>query len=460
VSGEDADGQGPGGSKPAHWHLPDGQILRVVRSANADGGVTFLFEDLTRTLDLETRFVSLTHVQRETLDSLAEAIAVFGSDGRLKFHNPAFARMWRLDPGSLEGEPHIETVIGWTRPLYPVDQDWAALKGCITGLADQRQPVALRMERPDDTVIDLRAAPLPDGATLAVFTDMTDTARVERVLRDRNEALVAASRVKNEFVHKVSYELRAPLTNIIGFTQLMNDESTGTLNERQREYADYILSSSSALLAIINDILDLATIDAGVLELDLADVDARKAAEAAASGLADRLKEARVGLEFDFPDGSGTFRADEKRVRQVLFNLLSNAIGFSEPGQTVRLSCRREDGEMVFTMRDEGRGMPEELRRLVFERFESHALGTNHRGVGLGLSLVKSLVELHGGRVELESVEGSGTTVACHFPLLPPMKKPAPFAERVTRLESARAEAPELPAPAEAAVPAGRKEIR
>ncbi len=459
VAGEEtAEGVGAAISKPAVWHLPDGQILRVVRSPNADGGVTFLFEDLTRTLDLETRFVALTHVQHETLDSLAEAIAVFGSDGRLKFHNPAFAGMWRLDPGALEGEPHIETLIGWTHPLYDVEEDWNELKAAVTGLADQRQPVTLRMNRPDGTVIDLRAAPLPDGATLAVFTDMTDTARVERVLRDRNEALMAASRVKNEFVHKVSYELRAPLTNIIGFTELMNDETTGTLNSRQREYADYILSSSSALLAIINDILDLATIDAGVLELELSDVDARRAAEAAAAGLADRFKEAGVLLEFDIPAGIGTFTADEKRLRQVIFNLLSNAVGFSDTGQTVRLSARRQDGEIVFTMTDEGRGIPDEVRRLVFERFESHALGTGHRGVGLGLSLVKSLVELHGGRVELDSEEGRGTTVICHFPVTPPARASEPGGDQVRRLDEARPQAPAPQPRLEAAPTAGRKE--
>lgn len=428
------------------WHLPDGQILQVVRSTNADGGITFLFEDLTRALDLETRFVALTHVQRETLESLAEAICVFGSDGRLKLHNPAFVTMWDLEPSELESEPHVETVIGWARALYDADEDWNRLRVAVTGLADQRRPVSLRMNRPDGMILDLRAAPLPDGAMLAVFTDMTDSARVERMLRDRNEALVAASRIKNEFVHKVSYELRAPLTNIIGFTQLMNDETTGTLNTRQREYADYILSSSSALLAIINDILDLATIDAGVLELELGDVDARQAAEAAAAGLADRLKEAQVALEFDMPADIGTFRADEKRVRQVLFNLLSNAVSFSEPGQTVRMSCHRDGGQVVFTTTDEGPGIPEEVRRVVFERFESHALGTGHRGAGLGLSLVKSIVELHGGHVELDSEEGNGTRVTCFFPVEPP-ERTSDAGERVSTLEPPRRA---LPQPAEA----------
>jgi signal transduction histidine kinase len=228
---------------------------------------------------------------------------------------------------------------------------------------------------------------------------------------------MTAARIKNEFVHKVSYELRSPLTNIIGFAQLMSDGEPGALSERQREYAGYILSSSGALLAIINDILDLATIDAGVMELDIGEVDIQAAVTAASDGLRDRLKESEITLESDVPDGIGGFQADEKRIRQILFNLLSNAIGFSEPGQTVRLECNRTgDDFVVFKVSDNGPGIPEDVRRSVFERFESHSLGTQHRGAGLGLSIVKSFVELHGGAVELESRPGRGTTVICTLP--------------------------------------------
>jgi signal transduction histidine kinase len=211
--------------------------------------------------------------------------------------------------------------------------------------------------------------------------------------------------------------LRSPLTNIIGFIQLLGDDSVGPLNDKQREYAGYVLKSSAALLAILNDILDLATIDRGAMELQLEQVDIAKTIHEAAQGLQDRLAESHVELSIVTPPGVGGFRADGKRVRQVLFNLLSNAIGYSEAGQTVTLAALRRDDEIVFKVSDQGRGIPPELLDKVFERFESHALNARHRGVGLGLSIVKAFVELHGGRVLIDSSPGAGTTVTCIFPI-------------------------------------------
>jgi signal transduction histidine kinase len=274
-------------------------------------------------------------------------------------------------------------------------------------------------------VFDCGAQPLPDGATLLTFIDMTASVNVERALTDKNEALERASRLRDEFVHHVSYELRSPLTTIIGFTQLLGDETVGSLNPRQREYAGHIMRSSGALLAIINDILDLASIDTGSMELDREPVDIRETIAAAARGIEDRLAESSIRLEIDAPEDIGGFTADGKRVRQILFNLLSNAIGFSSSGQTVKVTARKRDGEVTLAVHDDGRGIPDEVRARVFERFESNTLGTRHRGVGLGLSIVRSFVELHGGRVELVSALGEGTTVTCFFPAAGPPRQQA-----------------------------------
>jgi len=268
-------------------------------------------------------------------------------------------------------------------------------------------------------VLDCSSQPLPLGATLLTFIDVTASANVERALTEKNDALVKAAQLRDTFVHHVSYELRSPLTNIIGFTQLLGDETVGALNERQREYADHIMRSSAALLVIINDILDLASIDAGSLELQREEVDVQATVEAAVRGIEDRLAESRITLSLDVPEDIGSVHADGKRVRQILFNLLSNAVGFSEAGQRVEVHARRDGPELHLSVRDYGRGMPPEIADSVFNRFESHTLGTRHRGVGLGLSIVRSFVELHGGRVHLETAPGQGTCVTCTFPLDP-----------------------------------------
>jgi signal transduction histidine kinase len=372
-------------------------------------------------LKLVRRHEALISVQGETLEALAEGVAVFGSDGRLDLHNPAFARLWRLAAEALNGDrPHVEAVFGWCRPLYADDTFWAQLRGAITGL-ERREPISSRLERGDGSVLDCATVPLPDGATLVTFQDITDSVNVERALIERADALQDADRIKSQFVQHVSYELRTPLTNIIGFAHLLLDPTIGPtigpITVKQRDYLDSIDKSSSALLAIINDILDLTTIDAGAMPLDLKEVDIRNALDAAALGLQDRIAEKAVLLDVRAASGVGSFVADERRVRQVLFNLLSNAISFSPRGDVVRLTVERRDGAVIFTVTDRGPGIPEEISDRVFDRFESHALGSEHRGAGLGLSIVRSFVELHGGSVKLDSAVGRGTTVTCIFPL-------------------------------------------
>jgi signal transduction histidine kinase len=398
------------------WHLPGGRTLRVVTTPNPDGGVTYLFDDVTERLDLERRFQELIRVQGETLDNLAEGVAVFASDGRLRLSNSAFARMWSLPPQTLAERPHIETISALCQPLHGDDAIWRALRRAVTAI-DSREAVAGRLERRNGTVVDCTTVPLPDGATLVTFHDVTDSVNVERALRERNEALEDADKIKIDFVHHVSYELRSPLTNIIGFVHLLGDPATGPLAQKQREYLDYITVSTNTLLALINNILDLATIDAGRMQLNLGPVDIRATMAAAAEGVQDRLVSSGLTLDIQAPSDIGSFIADERRVRQILFNLLANAVSFSPPGGTVMFVAERQPDVLVFSVTDHGPGIPPNVLEKVFDWFETHSLGSHHRGTGIGLSLVRSFVELHGGTVDITSVVGQGTTVTCTFPL-------------------------------------------
>jgi signal transduction histidine kinase len=397
------------------WHLPDGRTLRVVTTPNPDGGVTYLFHDVTERLDLERRFQELNRVQGETLDNLAEGVSVFGSDGRMQLHNSAFARMWRLSPEELRDRPHIEKITKLCRPLHGDDAIWQSLRQVVTAI-DSREPLSGRLERRDGSVVDCSTEPLPAGATLVTFHDVTDSVNVERALRERNDALEDADRIKVSFVHNVSYELRSPLTNIIGFVHLLGDPATGELAPKQREYLEYVTVSSNALLALINNILDLATIDAGRMHLNLETVDIRHTMRDAAEGVQDRLVNTGLVLDIQAPADIGSFVADGKRLKQILFNLLANAVSFSPPGSTVTfLAQRRADG-VAFSVSDHGPGIPPEMLEKVFNWFETNALGSHHRGSGIGLSLVRSFVELHGGTVTIDSAISEGTTVTCTFP--------------------------------------------
>ena len=398
------------------WHLPDGRTLHVIADSDGEGGLTYLYENVTERIALESRHNALMQVQRETLDTLREAVAVFAPSGRLRLYNQAFARIWELNPRQLD-EPHIEEVIAWCRPLYDAPEEWERTKSAVTAIVAGRHAYESQIDRPDGVVLACAALPLPDGGTLLTYSDISDTKRAERALIERAEALEAADRLKTAFISRVSYELRTPLTNIIGFSELLASPLVGTLNDKQRDYLGDIRLSGRTLLAIIDDILDLATIDAGALELRLSPVKVRDVIDQAVQGLEERLKQNEVALDFDIEPGVDTFIADERRVTQILYNLLSNAIGFSEPGGRIRLACTRDRSMLAFAVEDQGVGIPEEYQQAVFDRFESRTQGSRHRGAGLGLSIAKSLAELHGGTVTLASEPSKGTWVTVRLPL-------------------------------------------
>ena len=398
------------------WHLPDGRILDVVAHPNTQGGVTYLYDDATKAYELETRFNALNRTQSETLETLREGVAVFGADGRLRFCNPAFVDLWRLDSEQLADRPRFETLATQCRGLLDEEEAWRELQNFVTGFNDTREGFTRRLSRNDGVVLDCTAQSLLDGAALLTFVDVTADVGAERALSERNKALLAAEKLRNDFIHHVSYELRSPLNNINGFVHLLNEQSTGSLNPKQLEYLGYVSKSSAALLAIIDDILDLATIDEDAMELELSEIDVEATMRASIEGVQDRLEENNIDVQIVAMDNVGSFRGDAKRVRQILFNLLSNAIGFSRPGQSVTLAAMRRGDDVVFKVTDRGRGIPPEVLERIFDRFESHTTGSRHRGVGLGLSIVRAFVELHGGKIFVDSAPGEGTTVTCVFP--------------------------------------------
>ena len=399
------------------WHLPDGRTLRVVINPNPNGGVTYLFDDLTEKLNLESRFKSAMRVQTETVDTLTEAVAVFGTNGRLKLFNPSFSQIWSLPNDLLTHEPHIDDVIHAARGLYENEQAWDLIRGLTTGLTEERQGLSIRMDRNDGSVLTCTTAPLPDGSTLFTFSDITASVNVERALKERNDALEQAGRVRDHFIHQVSYQLRSPLTNVIGFSQMLAEGHIGTLNPKQLEYASLINHSTNSVLAIIDDILDLASIDTGDIVLELSEVDLPDVITRASEGLKDRILEQNLILTIDTSPQLGLFRADPHRLRQIIFNLLSNAIGFSNPGQVIAITAARQEDMIFLHVIDHGRGIEDDIIDRVFDRFDSHTQGSRHRGAGLGLSLVRSFVELHGGSVSIQSKLGEGTHVTCRFPV-------------------------------------------
>jgi signal transduction histidine kinase len=395
------------------WYLPNGQTLRVFANILPQGGVTWVFENLTEKVNLETLYNSLVRVQEETINHLAEGVAVFGPDGRITLSNPAFRGLWDLSEDDSKPGTHIRAIEAACAGACDGAEGWRRFGHIITSFDDERTNLDGTLELKTGKVLDFAVTPLPNAQTMLTFVDVTDSVLAERALTEKNAALRKADEIKNDFVQHVSYELRSPLTNIIGFTDLLKTPGIGPLNERQAEYIEHISASSSILLTIVNDILDLATVDSGIMKLDYAPVALDDFLDEVSLQIAERLQESNVVLQITAPQGLGVINADRQRLKQIFLKLLTNAANFAPEGSVIRLKCWRDGENFVFKVSDDGPGIPKEMLETVFNRFEAHG---KRRGAGLGLSIVESFVTLHHGEVSIDSVEGRGTEVTCSIP--------------------------------------------
>jgi signal transduction histidine kinase len=236
----------------------------------------------------------------------------------------------------------------------------------------------------------------------------------------KGRELEAASRHKSEFLANMSHELRTPLNAIIGFSQVLRDELYGDVNEKQEEYLEDILTSANHLLELINDVLDLSKVEAGHLELDIAPFSLHEALDRGVVMVRERATREGVQVTLNPNPDVGLIAGDERRVRQVIFNLLSNAVKFTPAGGAVDVRTLQANGEVRVAVTDDGPGVAPEDHERIFEEFQQTEAGVLDReGTGLGLALSKRLVELHGGRIWVESEVGVGSTFTFTLPTEP-----------------------------------------
>ncbi|WDR02097.1 PAS-domain containing protein [Devosia algicola] len=407
----------------APWHLPDGRSIKVISApAGPRGGVIYVFDDITERLKLESTNKAFSNVQRESLNALAEAVAVFGTNGRLTLSNPRLSALWKLPSNTLGQHPHIDKIAEACGSAMPEDgaSIWRDLKRGIIDLNPTRADTTGRINRADGRLLDYTITRLPDGQTMMTFLDVTESASYSRVLKERNDALVAADVLKDAFVENVSYELRSPLTNIIGFADLLASDEVGTLNDKQRAYTDYIRASSVTLGVLIDNILDLASVDAGIAELRPELQNITNLVEKARAGLSATFPEVSgeqpINLVIDIADELPPFIADGTRIVQILYNLLSNAARFSPPGGEIRLTVSARAERMLFVIEDEGPGLTDEMKEAILTRIDTPADSGRQRGAGLGLAIVKTFVNLHGGVITAEKRAPRGSRITVNLP--------------------------------------------
>jgi nitrogen-specific signal transduction histidine kinase len=394
------------------WTLPDARTLRIVRQPHPLGGLLLIFSDITDELKLRAEYNALIQVQRATLDKLNDAVAVFGSDGRLRFHNEAFESLWGLHAAQLQDAGDFDGVIGLCRPLVHDANFWSELKARATDPDPQaRVHLASEVKTSDRRTFAYQSCPLPDGATLVAFGDVTARHALESALDQRSQALAETEKLKREFVGNVSYELRTPLTTILGYTELMEAEGSA-LPDRARGYLASVRNAGAQLARSIDDVLDMAEMDAGEMALALEETPVAEALAEAVERMTPLLASRQSQLVLACDPSAGLMRADGRRLAQILDHLIENAARACQAGGVVTVAADRAAGAVRIRVSDTGRGIPYHQQAHVFDRF----VGRDRGGPGLGLALVKALVELHGGWIELESEPGAGATFTVHLP--------------------------------------------
>ena len=424
-------------------YLPDGRTIRRRFGALDGDGLVMTCEDLSGNLEIRRSLKSLDQVQRTTLENLREGIAVFGSDGRLQLTNPQMLSLWDFIPEDLPDDMRLSDVVAALgMRLAANDEPWAARKERIASEILAQRISTGKVDLINNRILAFANIPLPDGATLVSYGDITDASRVETALRERARSLAEADRMKTEFITNVAIEVRTPLNTIHGFADILYQEMFGELNRRQQEYAQGIVSTSEKMMGVVGDILDLATIEAGRMELDKDTVDPHAIMVDAFNVAKEQAKKKNIRIDFDCPPDIGWITADAKRLTQVVLNLLTNAVTFTPKLGHVTLTGSRKDEWIEISVSDSGPGIPKAERQRMMEPF-GRLKDEEHKGdgPGLGLTIVKRFAELHGGGVDIRSNKSRGANVIVRIPVDGENKAGvAPFDGEYANLEERAAE--------------------
>ncbi|MGX7895046.1 PAS-domain containing protein [Tsuneonella sp. HG222] len=400
------------------WTVAGGTHLRVVAQPMPDGGLVMIAEDRTEPLKLSAMRDTLLRTRAATFDSLFESLAVFAPDGRLQLWNRRFGDIWELDDDFLNSHPRVEAILERiaTRLARPAQRK--AIGEVLRAATLDRQQRGGQVQLSDGRTLEFAGVPLPDGNGLLTVLDVTDSKKAEDVLRERASALEEADAVKTRFLANMSYEFRTPLTSIGGFAELLHSGVAGDLTPQAQDYVAAIIASVERLSQQIESVLDLTQSEAGLLPIATEEVDLISFVTSVVREREEPIEAKHLTLDLRGDKGAGSVQADKRQLGRAIGNILDNAIAAvpEKDGRILVALSRLKQGARI-VVSDNGAGMrPGELARAL----DGYRIGPDgkpeaRRG-GLGLPLARQLIEAHGGRLELQSEPGGGTTATILLP--------------------------------------------
>ena len=401
------------------WMLSNGDHLRILGQPLPDGGLRLIFEDRTEQVRLASARDTLLRVRAATFDNLFEVISVFASDGRLYLWNRRFSELWDLDEAWLAEHPRVDELVPAMAKRLVNPTAAAQVRELVRSTTSGRQSGTGRVSLTDGRHFEFAAVPLPDGNALFTMVDVTDSSRIEAALRERATALEEADRVKTDFVANMSYELRTPLTSIGGFAEMLQGGYAGDLPPAATDYVGAILESVERLSKLINDVLDLTQGDTQGIVLERERVDVAGMCRAAAEALKGLVADKGQKLDLALEPSSGSVIGDARRLRESVEHILRNAVAYTDEGGHIWLKASGDEEKASIIIVDNGPGIAPEQQEEVFARFHRSGAPRGEAALGLGLPLTRQFVEAHGGKVQLESALGEGTSVTLTIPRAP-----------------------------------------
>ncbi len=410
---------------------PGRQAVELRCNTTPDGWLVLTFTDVSERRLREKETAAAAAALRAILDNMAQGLMLLDRDLRIVAYNPMLLKIMDLPGPLLETKPPLADVVRLSvarGDFGPGDVD-----GLVADrLAVYRHGVPFRQEiqRPDGRIVELRANRTPEGAIVTTFTDVTDLRLAEQHALAARDAAQAASRAKSDFLANMSHELRTPLNAIIGYSEAIVARLFGPIGARYAEYASDINASGQHLLEIIGDLLDLSKIEAGRMEITEERLDLRALAEESLHMMRERAQRAGLTMALDCAARDTAVTGDARAIRQILLNLVSNAIKFTAAGGSVTASIAdTAEGGLVLAVADTGIGMAAHEIPKALEPFGqiSGPMSRRHQGTGLGLPLVRSFADLHQAAMAIESRPGIGTRVSITFPAA---RRPPPPEQR------------------------------
>jgi signal transduction histidine kinase len=403
------------------WMLPGGDHWRVVAQPLPDGGLRMFLEDRTEQARLASARDTLLRARSATFDNLVEAISVFASDGRLYLWNRRFSQVWELDEEWLAEHPRVDELVPAIARKLVNPTTAAQIREMVRRTTNDRQPANGRISLTDGRHFEFAAVPLPDGNALFTLVDVTDSTRIEAALRERATALEQADRVKTDFVANMSYELRTPLTSIGGFAEMLSEGYAGTLAPLAADYVRAIIESVDRLSKLIDDVLDLTQGNTGALPMERERIDIAGLCRTAVDKFLPKIGEKGQKLQSEIADSAGIVVGDVRRLRESIEHVLNNALAYTDRGGKIALKAWGDADTAFIQISDNGSGIAKKDLPRVFNRFERISQNgiRGEAALGLGLPLTRQFIEAHGGKVDLVSTRGKGTTVTMTIPRAP-----------------------------------------